>query len=225
MAVQMLGRLNRQWQLDMLRPVYTMRNIQSGSLLSWKHISLVCRMLYNLITQVFWCVLHVYLMLSVCWKVIQLRPIGTLLFLILSVCKLEKLCVSIELKADLMGSVALELSHGSVTHHRTLGSHDSLIIWGIVWSLSIIKTNHRPAACLLSINVCLQIICPRRLRHSKSFVCLCVSVHFQPPCSSFCVSFFSVYFPFVSRFNPWILCLFLWQILRAQQHFTIQTLP
>lgn len=58
------------------------------------------------------------------------KPIGTVLFLILSVWKLENvcMCVSIELKADLMCSVAVELSHGSVTHHRTLGSHDSLII-------------------------------------------------------------------------------------------------
>lgn len=59
-----------------------------------------------------------------------------------------------------MGSVAVDLSHGSVMHHRTPGSHDSLIIWGIVWSLSIIKTNHRPAACRLSVMVCLCVLCP-----------------------------------------------------------------
>lgn len=35
------------------------------------------------------------------------------------------ICMSTELKADLMGSVVVELSHGSVMHHRTLGSHDS----------------------------------------------------------------------------------------------------
>lgn len=38
MAVHMLGRLNRQWKHDMLRPVYTMRSIQSGSRLLWKRI-------------------------------------------------------------------------------------------------------------------------------------------------------------------------------------------
>lgn len=110
------------------------------------------------------------------------RLIGTFLFHILSVWKLENvcMCMSIELKADLMGSVAAELSHGSVTHHRTLGSHDSLIIRGIVWSISIIKTNHRPAACCLSIIVCRRILCPPHLSVTQSlclFVCVCTFVY------------------------------------------------
>lgn len=53
------------------------------------------------------------------------------------VCK----CMCAELKADLMGSGEPEPSCGSVTYHQTLGSHDGLIISGIVCSLSIIKTN------------------------------------------------------------------------------------
>lgn len=91
------------------------------------------------------------------------------------------MCTSIELKADLMGSVAVELSHGSVTHHRTLGSHDSLIIRGIVWSLSIIKTNHRPAACRLPIIACLWILCP----HLSVTQSLCLFVHLSDLSSPF----------------------------------------
>lgn len=121
------------------------------------------------------------------------RSIGTFLFLILSVWKLGNACMwmSIELKADLIGSVAVELSHVSVTHHRTLGSHDSLIIWGIVWSLSIIKTNHRPAACRLSVIVCLWIACPPHSRSLKG-----VSVHKS---ASFCLFFFCLLF-------VWLIC-------------------
>lgn len=75
------------------------------------------------------CVVHLANVLSFL-KGDPIRPAGTLLFLILSVCKLEKMCMcmSTELKADLIGCVVVELSHGSVTHHRSLGSHDSLII-------------------------------------------------------------------------------------------------
>lgn len=194
MAVQMLGRLNRQWKHDMLRPVYTMRSIQSGSRLLWKHILLVCRMLFTLITRGLWCVL----------KGDPARLIGTFLFHILSVWKLENvcMCMSIELKADLMGSVAAELSHGSVTHHRTLGSHDSLIIWGIVWSLSIIKTNHCPAACCLSIIVCrADPLSSSSLCHSKSLsVCVCLYI-----CLSLFVSLCHLSALSVSPFSP---CLF-----------------
>lgn len=82
--------------------------------------------------------------------------------LILSFCsfllvwKLENVCecMCIELKADLMSCEAVELRHGSVTHHRTFGSHGGLIIRGILWSLSIIKINHHPAAGRLSVVVC-----------------------------------------------------------------------
>ena len=63
-------------------------------------------------------------------------------------------CMCIELKADLMSCEAVELRHGSVTHHRTFGSHGGLIIRGILWSLSIIKINHHPAAGRLSVVVC-----------------------------------------------------------------------
>lgn len=73
-------------------------------------------------------------------------------------------------------SAAMEHSHGSVTHHRTLGSHDSLLIWGIVWSLLIIKTNHRPMAQRLSVclSVCLlasSLLCPTKVLSA------CVPVH------------------------------------------------
>lgn len=126
------------------------------------------------------------------------RSIGAFVFLTLSVWKLENVCMwmSIELKADLMASVVVELSHVSVTHHRTLGCHDSLIIWGIVWSLSIIKTNHRPAACSLSIIVCLRIACPPHSSVTQRlwlFVCVCTFVWVS-------VCFFA------------FLCLFVWLI-------------
>lgn len=45
-------------------------------------------------------------------------------------------------------------------HHRILGSHASLIIWGIVYSPSIIKTNHRPAACSRPVVITQQLLSP-----------------------------------------------------------------
>lgn len=45
-------------------------------------------------------------------------------------------------------------------HHRILGSHGSLIIWGIVYSLSIIKTNHRRAACSRPVVITQQLLSP-----------------------------------------------------------------
>lgn len=81
-------------------------------------------------------------------------------------------CMCTELKADLMGSGELEPSRGSVTYHQTPGSHDGLIIWGIVCSLSIIKTNQRRAACCQAViqSVCL-VVCP----HVIVFVFICLN--------------------------------------------------
>lgn len=53
--------------------------------------------------------------------------------------------------------------------HRILGSHASLIIWGIVYSLSIIKTNHRPAACSRPVVITQQLLAPHfPVTHSLS---------------------------------------------------------
>lgn len=85
-----------------------------------------------------------------------------------NVCK----CMCTELKADLMGSGELQPSRGSVTYHQTLGSHDGLIIWGIVCSLSIIKTNQRRAACCQAV---IQPVCLFVCLHAVVFVFICLN--------------------------------------------------
>lgn len=164
-------------------------------------------------------------MFDLCWKVLLLGLLAICCFTFYQSVKLENvcmcMCVSTELKADLMGSVVVELSHGSVTHHRTLGSHDSLIIWGIVWSLSIIKTNHRPAACRLSIIVCLRIIWLAQLSVIQGlcqFVCVCTFV-WCSVCVSFCLFVSLCLFLFdLSALLVYVPLSILWRFLKAQQN-------